>query len=617
MALEQKYLNVPIRAEGYLDIMMYVPDNSVSIANISSDDVLSYSNIDSLKNIKNYTNTTIATLEENLWLLNGGFVNPTPGRTYNGYISNSISDENGDFEVNPTIDVELSTVSTIEYLSIVLNPAVRSGYPKQVDVVLLDSQDNEVGTFSKIISEESSLPNLIYDIHTSDIAKIQVQFIGTAYPHRRIRVSNIIFGKVITLTQDEILNSDYLDKCSYVPDSIPSRTFSFSLENYDKRYNIDNPNNEYIDLDRQTRVLIRNGYNIYGYTTDDEGNPVIDNPEQIKEIEWDDWKELRLLNIYTDSDNTCTFETGSILDMMTDTYTQERFTNNRTVRYIVANLLNFMGLDTSIVTFSTDDNGKSYGDYIINTVLPELPVRELIQLLAFSVGATLLIKDDGTIKFANLNLTDPNSFTHHHSFTYDDFASVPKAEQLENTTKISLPKYNATIGTSEEKIQTFSVSAYNVDVSYTACVPTGAVKSEDDTSSGSVQSADLYAQRGNLVMNIPVAGVSTKVDIVGYKIDVAVTQDRTVTNDTLIIDTQLIKEDPGNIIKTKYKNWYSKKFKYTMDTRGEPLVDAGDYAEIQTPFSGTNNLMKTYVLQNHVTFNGAWGGDMEVIALDS
>ncbi len=617
MALEQKYLNVPIRAEGYIDIMMYVPDNSVKIANISSDDILSYSNIDSLKDIKNYTNTTIATLEENLWLLNGAFVNPTPGRLYNGYISNSISDEDGNFEINPTIDIELSTISTIEYFSIVLNPAVRSGYPKQVEVVLLDSQNNEVGTFSKIMSKESSLPNLIYDIHMSDIAKMKINFIGTSSPHRRIRVSNMIFGKVITLTQDEILDSDYLDKCSYVPDSIPSRTFSFSLENYDKRYNIDNPDNEYVDLDRQTRVLIRNGYNVYGYTTDEEGNPVINNPDQIKQIEWDDWKELRLLEVSTDSDNTCTIQTGSILDMMTDTYTQERFTNNRTVRYIVANLLNFMGLDTNIVTFSADKNGKDYGDYVINTVLPELPVRELIQLLAFSVGATLLIKDDGTIKFANLDLDDPNSFTHHHSFTYDDFASVPKAEQLENTTKISLPKYNATIGTSEEKIQSFDVSAYNVDVSYSQCVPTGAIKSEEDTSQGSVQSADLYAHRGNLVMNIPVAGVSTKVDIVGYKIDVAVTQDRTVTNDTLIIDTQLIKEDPGDMIKTKYKNWYGKKFKYTMNTRGEPLVDAGDYAEIETPFSGRDKPMRAYVLQNHVTFNGAWGGDMEVIALDS
>ena len=93
MALEQKYLNVTRRAEGYMSILMYIPDNNVTISNVNSNDVLSYSNIDSLKDIKNYTSTTIATLEENLWLLNGTFINPTLGRRYNGYISNSISNE--------------------------------------------------------------------------------------------------------------------------------------------------------------------------------------------------------------------------------------------------------------------------------------------------------------------------------------------------------------------------------------------------------------------------------------------------------------------------------------------------------------------------------------------
>lgn len=612
MALEQKYLNVPTRAEGYLDIMMYVPDTKVSIANVTSDDILSYSNIDSLKDIKLYTNTTIATLEENLWLLNGAFINPTPGRRYNGYISNKMSDEEGNFDVNPSIDVELASISNIENFSIILNPAVKSGYPKQVDVVLLNSLNEEIGTFSKDISKESSLPNLVYEINTNDVAKLRIDFIGTVSPHRRIRVSSIMFGKVLTLTQNEILNSDYLDKCSYVPDTIPSRTFSFTTENYDKRYNIDNPDNGYVDLDRQTRIMIRNGYNIYGY---DETSKEINNSDMIQEIEWDDWKELRLLNISTNDDDTCTFESGSILDMMTDTYTMERFIANRTVRYIVANLLNFMGLGTDVVQFSSDDSGKSYGDYVINTVLPELPVRELIQLLAFSVGATLLIKDDGTIKFANLDLTKPSSFTNHHSFNYNDFTSIPRAEQLENTSKISLPKYNASIGTSEEQIQTVNVSAYQTDVTYSACVPTGAHKAEDDTSQGSVQNADLYAHRGTLTMNLPQANVSTKVVIVGYKINVVQTQDRTVTNDTLIIDTKLMKEDLNNLIKQKYINWYSKKFKYVMNTRGEPLVDAGDYAEIQTPFSGTENLIKSYVLQNHITFDGTWGGDMEVIAL--
>ena len=54
MALEQKYLNVTARAEGYMDIMMYLPDKSVNIANVNSDDILQYSNINSITDIKNY-----------------------------------------------------------------------------------------------------------------------------------------------------------------------------------------------------------------------------------------------------------------------------------------------------------------------------------------------------------------------------------------------------------------------------------------------------------------------------------------------------------------------------------------------------------------------------------
>ena len=121
MALEQKYLNVTARAEGYMDIMMYLPDKSVNIANVNSDDILQYSNINSIKDIKNYTSTTIATLEENLWLLNGSFINPTPGRLYNGYISNSVSNEDGHFGTNPVINIDLYSTSNVEFFSLIFN----------------------------------------------------------------------------------------------------------------------------------------------------------------------------------------------------------------------------------------------------------------------------------------------------------------------------------------------------------------------------------------------------------------------------------------------------------------------------------------------------------------
>ena len=604
MALEQKYLNIPIRAEGYIDIIMYAQDAKVNIANISSNSVNTYSNIETLKDIKSYTNTTIATLEENMWLLNGRFPNPTPGVRYNGYISNEVSDEQGNFTTNPKIDIELATISEIESFSLILNSAVPSGYPKQIKCTFYNGE-TILTDITQDLTTVDTLPNVIFDVNQENVTKVTVEFIGTRRGKRRIRLSNLMFGRVINLDQNQVISTDYTDKCSYVPDSIPSRIFSFTMNNYNQIYNIDNPENGYINLDRNTVVLIRNGYNIFGY---DEENQRMDNPDKFQQIEWDDWKELRLLNITT-SDDTCTFECGSVLDMMEDTYTNETFINNRSVESITDTLMQFEGLPDNTVIFSNDDDGKSYGAYTINTVLPELPVRELIQLLAFSVGATLLIQDDGTIKFANLKLNDLNSFTNHHEFNYKDFASVPAAEQLENTTNISLPKYNSTTENDVTEIVRTTVAQNQVEITYSECVPVSALPENK------VVPISMFCKRANLNVSVSEAEPQIEVTIMGHKISTVETQERSVTKDTLIIDTKLMKEDPGDKIKEKYKLWYSKKFKYTMDTRGEPLVNAGDIAKIQTPFSGEDQLINGYILQNHIAFDGSWSGDMEVVKL--
>ena len=604
MALEQKYLNIPIRAEGYIDIIMYAQDAKVNIANISSNSVNTYSNIETLKDIKSYTNTTIATLEENMWLLNGRFPNPTPGVRYNGYISNEVSDEQGNFTTNPKIDIELATISEIESFSLILNSAVPSGYPKQIECTFYNGETILTDIIQDLTTVDT-LPNVIFDVNQENVTKVTVEFIGTRRGKRRIRLSNLMFGRVINLDQNQVISTDYTDKCSYVPDSIPSRIFSFTMNNYNQIYNIDNPENGYINLDRSTVVLIRNGYNIFGY---DEENQRMDNPDKFQQIEWDDWKELRLLNITT-SDDTCTFECGSVLDMMEDTYTNETFINNRSVESITDTLMQFEGLPDNTIIFSNDDDGKSYGAYTINTVLPELPVRELIQLLAFSVGATLLIQDDGTIKFANLKLNDLNSFTNHHEFSYKDFESVPAAEQLENTTNISLPKYNSTTENDVTEIVRTTVAQNQVEITYSECVPVSALPENK------VVPISMFCKRANLNVSVSEAEPQIEVTIMGHKISTVETQERSVTKDTLIIDTKLMKEDPGDKIKEKYKSWYSKKFKYTMDTRGEPLVDAGDIAKIQTPFSGEDQLINGYVLQNHIAFDGSWSGDMEVVKL--
>jgi hypothetical protein len=147
---------------------------------------------------------------------------------------------------------------------------------------------------------------------------------------------------------------------------------------------------------------------------------------------------------------------------------------------------------------------------------------------------------------------------------------------------------------------------------------------DDDTSGATIIYSELYCKRGIVNLGGYVANTEAKIEILGYPIKTKQLQERNVTSNSLVLDTQIMKDDVSTYnsdatpneseqIKRKYLEWYKKKFKYSITTRGEPLINAGDYAIIQTQFTGQ---MPVYILQNHWTFDGSWSGDMEVIALD-
>lgn len=698
----ENHLKARTRKEGYIDIIMYTPDTNIQISSVTSTDKLSICNIDAITDLDKYNSGTVATLEENLWLLDGRFI-VYQGTPIDGYVSESVSDENGEFETNPKMKVNLAHVSNIENFSVMLNPAVPSAYPKSIIVHCYNASDTEVATFTERIEWEDTsgshiletLPSVNFEINTNNISYLEIEFVKTRFRHRRIRVSTIMFGKTIYLNQDAVLNVDFDDKTSYVCDTLPSRTFSFDVNNYNGFYNIDNPENGYINLTRQTRIRFRNGYNVFGYeynqdgtvkmedeleyTTveqqvyDDEGNPVVDedgNPvthyvgvATVKranafpvinrelgegtEIEWDSWKELRLMDVSANADESATFTCGSLLDVMEETYTTDIYPNDeRRVAEIVNDILVYEGFDLNSVEFSTDINGTNFGDYRINVPIPEVTCKEVLQLLAFSVGATLLIKDNGHIKFANLNISDPTTFTNSYTWHYTDFESIPAAEQLStinDLSQISMPKYyagleqsggidnfvanNSAITTGNvyshcNVITTATCTSVSNEITYSDAYVIGARLSDENSQSVlqaiSLGTIRLYSKRGLISLIGFSGGEEVKVEIIGYPIEIKTIQERNVTSDSLVLNTQIMQYDitvnnTSEYIKRKYLEWYKKRFKYTYKGRGEPLVNAGDYGVIQTQFSAE---MPVYILRNHWTFDGTWSGDMEVIALD-
>jgi hypothetical protein len=698
----ENHLKARTRKEGYVDIIMYTPDTNIQISSVTSNDKLSICNLDAIIDLDKYNSGTVATLEENLWLLDGRFI-VYQGTPIDGYVSESVSNENGEFKTNPKMKVNLAHVSNIENFSVMLNPAVPSAYPKSIIVHCYNASDTEVATFTEKIEWEDTsgshiletLPSVNFEINTNNISYLEIEFVKTRFRHRRIRVSTIMFGKTIYLDQNAVLNVDFDDKTSYVCDTLPSRTFSFDVNNYDGFYNIDNPENGYINLTRQTRIRFRNGYNVFGYeynsdgtvkmedefeyTTveqpvyDDKGNPVVDedgNPvthyvgvATVKranafpvinhelgegtEIEWDSWKELRLMDVSANADESATFTCGSLLDVMEETYTTDIYPNDeRRVAEIVNDILVYEGFDLNSVEFSTDPNGTNFGDYRINVPIPEVTCKEVLQLLAFSVGATLLIKDNGHIKFANLNISDPTTFTNSYTWHYTDFESIPAAEQLDtinNLSQISMPKYyagleqkgdvdnfvanNSAITTGNvysncKVIATATCTSVSNEITYSDAYVIGARLSDENSQSVlqavSLGTIRLYSKRGLISLIGFSGGEEVKVEIIGYPIEIKTIQERNVTSDSLVLNTQVMQYDitvnnTSEYIKRKYLEWYKKKFKYTYNGRGEPLVNAGDYGVIQTQFSAE---MPVYILRNHWTFDGTWSGDMEVIALD-
>ncbi len=698
----ENHLKARTRKEGYIDLIMYTPDTSVQISNVTSADKLDICDINAVTDLDKYNSVTIATLEENLWLLDGRFI-VYQGTPVAGYMSASVSNENGDFDVNPTMKVNITHPTKVENFSVMLNPAVPSAYPKNIILHCYDADDTEIATLTENIEWKDengthtleTLPSVNFEINKDGVSYIVVEFVKTRFRHRRIRVSTVMFGKTICLDQDSIMNVDFDDKTSYVCDTLPSRTFRFDVNNYDGLYNVDNPENGYINLTRQTRVRFRNGYNVFGYeynsdgtvkmedeyeytsveqqVYDEAGNPVYDedgNPvthyvgvATVKranafpvinrelgegtEIEWDNWKELRLMDVSANADESATFTCGSLLDVMEETYTTDIYAGGeRRIAEVANDILVYEGFDLNSIEFSTDVNGKNFGDYTINAPIPEVPCKQVIQLLAFSVGATLLIKDNGHIKFANLDISDPTTFTNSYTWHYTDFTSIPAAEQLEtvnNISQISIPKYysqldqtgavndfvsnNAAITTGSvysncKVIATATCTAVNNEVTYGSAYVVGARLSDENSEEVlqaiSLGTIELYNKRGIITLIGFAAGDEVKVEIIGYPVNVKNIQERNVISDSLVLDTQIIQSDitakgQSEYIKYKYLQWYKKKFKYTFSGRGEPLVNAGDYGVIQTQFSPQ---MSVYILRNRWTFNGTWDGNMEVIALD-
>lgn len=617
--LTQTDLNKSLRGLNDVDIMMFLPDKNVTFPSNAvtlNTQALSYTtNIQSVVAFSSLPQVNIATFENNSWILDGSFVSPSEvygggGDSYAGYISNDYTDNNGNYTTNPIITITLAAVvPTIKYISVKFAGGIDTSYPKTFKIRTYDNSDVLIREHTYNMSTQTGLPLLVATIEDDNVKKIAFEFVGTQCPHRRSRLNKIMFGKAEQVDSYYLQSWKIDDKASLVADSIPTKTLSYSVINYDGDYNIDNPGAKIPDVYKDVLVFFTFGMENNGLW------------------KYAPTKTFNLTDISTTPEGIVTFTCGSLLDILTETYDHDIYNGPKTISTVMSQLLSFsdVGIDQCLL--------NEFSTYEINIPLPELPVRELIQRLAFSCGATLTVDDDNRIVFSKKNIiptNDTSKFMFNRPEPFDSAGVLleePNAEALANTTNIGMYTYDTKAGSSEPTdLGSADISVINdTRISFSPAV--GAIQFNDlalQEQHATLTSSEIYSQHA--IVRVAWTNEATppiNVKIYGIKAETTKTMPKTANIDTLLLDSGLALTVPDNLIKPStnpnpntfyYTEWYGAKFKYKCKTRNEYLVKAGDIILFETPFSNGEPNRVGYVLRNSYSNNDD-SGEMEVITI--
>lgn len=622
LSLTQKDLNQSLRGMVDVDIIMFLPDKNVvfpSNAVSVNKQSLSYtSNLQSMLTFSSLPQANLATFENNLWILDGSFVSPSQaygggGDSYTGYISNDYTNDEGNYDINPVLTISLAAiVPKIEYLSLKFAGGVDTSYPKILKIRTFN--DNiQIREHEFDISVQTGLPLLVVEIGDENINKLEFEFVGTVCPHRRSRLDKIMFGKAEQVNPYYLQSWSVDDKVSLVADSIPTKILTYSVIDYKGDYDIDNPGTKIPTNYNDVQILFTLGMEengLWKYA-----------PTQV----------FNLIDISTTSEEVVTFSCGSLLDILTTTYDRDIYSGPKTIEEIMYQLLSFSNISTNQYVLN------EFSNYQVNVPLPELPVREIIQRLAFSCGATLTVDNDNRIIFSKKNII-PNNETSKFMFDrpepFDSAAVIleePYAEALAHTTDIAMYVYDSMIDENLSEIGTANISTISpTRISFSPTEGIAGFNEQEIEAQGARLSRidEVYSQHAIITLNWQ-EGQATPpiaIKIYGKKVETRQSIPKTATADTLLLDSGMAYEtetqsvdkflkrpanpDPNTFY---YTDWYGAKFKYKFKTRNEYLVKAGDIILFETPFSNGQPTLPGYVLRN--SYSDGDNGEMEVIAI--
>lgn len=534
---------------------------------------------------QNNMSGTYATLEPDRFLLDGSQL-PVPysgNYTPYGYISEELSDANGNWTTNPKLTLSFGGAYAFSGLTLYFDPST-GDYISELKITWYAGSD--------VVLTETVYPasaTFVVDSKTQGITTIELECIKSSVPYRRARIQKVLLGLMQSFDSSRISSSSRTHEIDPLSRRLPTETFTITILDFEGEYNPDNPESYWEYVDALTEINV-----VDGYTLDDGGI------EQLEPIHY-------ILDGKPSKDGMyVTFTALRKLGTLTGMYRRGAFSGGVTLKQLAEDVLTD--------ALGTPPEGEIWWvlddilDGITTTApLPVLSHRECLQLIAHAGMCALYTNASGQIVLQSgwaKGTVTPAKFNRYTQTSELSLSKVPPLYAVDTLL------YQYSIDPEQKEIYkaTFEVNGtYELWCDYQA-----ATDITIDVDGATLDSSAIYAY--NALCAITGQGTVT-VTIYGRPVTINTTSSPYISSplisgETDSNDNALVVEWAHKRSVEKYRVGYLElRNTYTGNYRGNPELEPLDITQIETEYvDGAFAL----ILRTVLNFNGGLSGEMTV-----
>lgn len=579
-------LKKPKRNLGFLEVKFNIVDPETN-PDLSSNSEEIFSDLDNIKETTIPQSKNYATLEKNFWLLNDSQPIYGSEELEQTYVSSYMSDKNCLFSDKACITLTSSVYLTTLGLTMVFD-SIDKNYAKKLKV---KAYRDSTMIMDKDYTLSSYSDRLIFADNEELVRwnKIEIYFIESSLPYRRIRVNQLLFGIMETYTDENLISAESKEKTTMINSELPTHTFKFTIDNMNKLFNPDNPQGWYRYILQQQPISYEWGYQL------DDGT-----------IEWILGGKMLLTGSVEVGENQVSFSTTSLINYLTKVYKKGVYNSSgRSLYDLAVDVLEDSNIDSS--QYNLWSGLKSIKT---DAPLPKLEARQLLQIIATTGNCILFTNRENVINIQPFNyVLNPDGM----SCDFITSNPVVKVQSELHNTIIYINHYSKEDNVSELfKNESLEITGTKtIEIEYDLATDISAT-----ITGGTIVNANYYGRYAILkITNTGEDTISLKVS--GKKINNSQTIDSKQFNDDgenieykndLI--TQMVESSKETKLKDFIGNWYNNRNIYSFENRGDIVKDTREIIPIETDFS---NSLIGYLVENNINYDGAWSGNSVVV----